>query len=94
MRAHQLTESALKEYSVRRRYCQPGCEPDFPAKKRTLVGGLACPVMRSILMNKNRSVPVMRKSVMQYWEQHIIKGRPFGVAFECVAQTLQKGHPL
>jgi hypothetical protein len=30
----------------------------------------------------------------EYYEPHIIKGRPFGVAFECVAQTLQKGHPL
>jgi len=24
----------------------------------------------------------------------IIKGRPFGVGFECLAQPLRKGHPL
>jgi hypothetical protein len=31
---------------------------------------------------------------IKYCEPRIIKGRPFGVGFECLAQPLQKGHPL
>jgi hypothetical protein len=30
----------------------------------------------------------------RFWYLRIIKGRPFGVGFECLAQPLQKGHPL
>src|SRR5437016_3391731 len=33
------------------------------------------------------------KSVAETGRPHIIKGRPFGVGFECLAQSLQKGTP-
>jgi hypothetical protein len=29
-----------------------------------------------------------------YWDVPIIRGRPFGVGFECSAQPIQKGAPL